>query len=447
MIRARDEVSTISTNKHSHRFSLSTVTHTDIPSNTKDMKNNHIINFYKDGEIQEETQTTKQVNENVIYVKSVNLPCLEKELYLAKESNHKIDFLNDELEYQNENESPLIVELNESQLKGNGLRTKNTNINKLKSPQIQHEKSSKLNRIDLKLEELKFEVKYLNLEEQTKEVERKKIKYKNMKFQCDLCGVGFLTNDYFEAHQTRHTEAAGQYKCSVCSLHFKNQLVVSQHMLSHRRLFSCMVCGAQFSKWSNCTVHRQKCGGLVMFVSCETCSKVFSDPHSLKVHMRVHDPRRQFTCEHCGNKFKTKQRLAVHIRSHTGTRPFSCTSCSRSFTTNSNLRAHRTVHSDVSEHYCVECNTYYKTAKSLKRHLSESVRHIRDRNYMYKCKQCSKEFSTVKSLNSHVARHTNGLQELYCPQCNKTFSSKSNLTKHLKCIHKSNTSTRNEKRH
>lgn len=80
-------------------------------------------------------------------------------------------------------------------------------ISNLEQVVIENETAiKKRNKIQFDFKELKFEVEYLNLEEQMKEVELKKLKYKEFKFQCDKCGVGFLTNDVFEEHKVRHSE-------------------------------------------------------------------------------------------------------------------------------------------------------------------------------------------------------------------------------------------------
>ncbi|XP_075990025.1 uncharacterized protein LOC142985626 [Anticarsia gemmatalis] len=319
------------------------------------------------------------------------------------------------------------------QLNINTPKFNNTEIETLKK-NIKPLKYTKSKKLKLKLEELKFEMKYLNLDEQMKQIEMKRLKYKHMRYQCNDCGVGFLTSDVFEQHKIKHTEASGHIKCPLCGLHFSSQGVLSQHTLSHRRVLSCSLCAATFNKWSNCVSHRDKCGTSVRHTVCLVCRRLYTDEHSLKIHLRIHNVKLQYTCEHCDRKFTTKQRLDVHIRSHTGQKPFSCTQCERSFTTHSNLRAHSSVHRTESTHYCVECNTYYKTAKSLNRHLNESVRHLRERNIMLKCKQCDKIFNNSRTFQQHVTTHNGVL--IQCTLCQKTFSNKSNLNKHLRCIHK-----------
>ncbi|CAD0207143.1 unnamed protein product [Chrysodeixis includens] len=284
-----------------------------------------------------------------------------------------------------------------------------------------------------------FNIIYLTIEEQKKEIEELKVKYKDFEYQCVHCGMGFLKSDAFVEHKIRHSEFTGKYECPICGVRFRSAEVIAQHSLQHRRRFSCQLCAAQFKRWSRCIAHRCTCGAIVDHIACSNCAKVFPDEHKLKIHMKVHS-REKYGCEHCSKNFSSKQHLTVHLRTHSGVRPFVCVPCGRSFNTGSNLRKHRAVHSKISPHYCVECHTYYKTAKALSRHLNESSRHA-DKNVMesFPCPNCSKHFTTEKSMKYHIlSKHG---EEHFCTYCKKKFATKSNLNKHVKLIHSTRKTT------
>ena len=48
--------------------------------------------------------------------------------------------------------------------------------------------------------------------------------------------------------------------------------------------------------------------------SCENCSKEFSRPDKLKLHMLKHSNIREFMCEACGKQFKRKDKLKEHVK-------------------------------------------------------------------------------------------------------------------------------------
>ncbi|XP_030033546.2 zinc finger protein 85 [Manduca sexta] len=300
---------------------------------------------------------------------------------------------------------------------------------------LKKETNIKLSRLKKhKLDEMNFDVLYLNVDEQKKEIEEKKRseKYKQWCLKCDDCGESFMFRLEYEEHRKRHDLISGQHACKICRLRFKSNDVLSQHTLAHKRRFVCRSCGSKFKRWSHCVVHREKCGSNSTPAVCAVCAKIFGDHHSMTIHMKtVHENTKKYVCEHCVKVFGTKQRLTVHIRSHTGLKPFSCDKCSRSFATHSNLRAHSKVHSNNKDHYCVECNKYYKSEKSLKRHFLEASKHAGDGRYI--CEDCLKKFITQKLLDKHImAAH---LTEHRCEHCYKLFSNNANLRKHVRSIH------------
>lgn len=53
---------------------------------------------------------------------------------------------------------------------------------------------------------MSFEVTYLTLEEQKCEIlfKKKSVKFKNMLFKCEKCGIGFVSHEAYKDHNLRH---------------------------------------------------------------------------------------------------------------------------------------------------------------------------------------------------------------------------------------------------
>ena len=104
--------------------------------------------------------------------------------------------------------------------------------------------------------------------------------------------------------------------------------------------------------------------------TCGVCSKEYSSPAALSMHMRTHTAGCK--CPFCGKSFSRPWLLQGHIRTHTGEKPFSCNQCSKSFADKSNLRAHMQTHSDVKPFGCSRCGKKFALKSYLTKHEESS---------------------------------------------------------------------------
>jgi len=88
--------------------------------------------------------------------------------------------------------------------------------------------------------------------------------------------------------------------------------------------------------------------------SCTICSKNFSKPSQLRLHMNIHYLERPFRCDPCSVSFRTKGHLQKHERSashhnklssspllsSSEPRPFKCTDCNIAFRIHGHLAKH-----------------------------------------------------------------------------------------------------------
>ncbi|KAL2831674.1 hypothetical protein BJY01DRAFT_106705 [Aspergillus pseudoustus] len=78
---------------------------------------------------------------------------------------------------------------------------------------------------------------------------------------------------------------------------------------------TCTVCGAEFTRRSNCREHMKKHdpSGRKLY-SCEDCGKSLGRKTDLKRHVdSVHRGIRRFGCDHCGYRFSRQDTLARHV--------------------------------------------------------------------------------------------------------------------------------------
>lgn len=90
--------------------------------------------------------------------------------------------------------------------------------------------------------------------------------------------------------------------------------------------YGCELCPQSYS-WKPCLIRHLALAHSRKF-TCETCSKVFSDPSNLQRHIRTnHAGARSHACSECGKTFATSSGLKQHTHIHSSVKPFQCEVC------------------------------------------------------------------------------------------------------------------------
>nr|CAD7392800.1 unnamed protein product [Timema cristinae] len=197
-------------------------------------------------------------------------------------------------------------------------------------------------------------------------------------FQCQTCGVAFLTEEEvvghvqvvhfpckycakvcekrfplqkkLDAHARIHDPEHRQERvtCEICGRSYQFKTTYMRHMRTHidseSQTFMCDVCGKRVMSRVSLRHHRRLHTGERPFV-CDTCGKPFNSSGILRVHKRSHTGEKPYSCENCGKSFTQRSTLVVHMRYHTGERPYECHLCTKSFVTKTLLGAHLKIHS------------------------------------------------------------------------------------------------------
>ncbi|CAL1579328.1 unnamed protein product [Knipowitschia caucasica] len=163
---------------------------------------------------------------------------------------------------------------------------------------------------------------------------------------------------------------------------------------------------------------------------CIKCSKVFSTPHGLEVHVRrSHSGSRPFECGVCGKTFGHEVSLDQHRAVHSQERSFSCKICGKSFKRSSTLSTHLLIHSDTRPYPCQFCGKRFHQKSDMKKHTF-----IHTGEKPHKCQVCGKAFSQSSNLITHSRKHT-GFKPFGCDLCGKGFQRKVDLRRHKETQH------------
>ncbi|XP_006882545.1 PREDICTED: zinc finger protein Gfi-1 [Elephantulus edwardii] len=163
---------------------------------------------------------------------------------------------------------------------------------------------------------------------------------------------------------------------------------------------------------------------------CIKCSKVFSTPHGLEVHVRrSHSGTRPFACELCGKTFGHAVSLEQHKAVHSQERSFDCKICGKSFKRSSTLSTHLLIHSDTRPYPCQYCGKRFHQKSDMKKHTF-----IHTGEKPHKCQVCGKAFSQSSNLITHSRKHT-GFKPFGCDLCGKGFQRKVDLRRHRETQH------------
>ncbi|XP_052414480.1 zinc finger protein Gfi-1 isoform X2 [Carassius gibelio] len=163
---------------------------------------------------------------------------------------------------------------------------------------------------------------------------------------------------------------------------------------------------------------------------CIKCSKVFSTPHGLEVHVRrSHSGTRPFACDICGKTFGHAVSLEQHRAVHSQERSFDCKICGKSFKRSSTLSTHLLIHSDTRPYPCQYCGKRFHQKSDMKKHTF-----IHTGEKPHKCQVCGKAFSQSSNLITHSRKHT-GFKPFGCDLCGKGFQRKVDLRRHKETQH------------
>ncbi|KPJ00466.1 Zinc finger protein 709 [Papilio xuthus] len=204
------------------------------------------------------------------------------------------------------------------------------------------------------LNETLFTITDLSFDEQIAEIEKRRdsSNYKNSVFKCTACFKGFLDEDAYNSHMTRHTNQCGEHECDICKTHFKHPHALRKHVTAH---------------------HTQR-------FSCNQCTYVTTHRQTARLHERWHKGTK-YQCPHCQEEFLKFTTYMGHIRiKHPS--DFVCELCGYSFVSEKGIELHKKLKHRLESDkvpddgpFCESCNVRFISQEAYRRHLMVSAKH------------------------------------------------------------------------
>ncbi|CAG5001426.1 unnamed protein product [Parnassius apollo] len=238
-------------------------------------------------------------------------------------------------------------------------KTKKETVKKVRKKKAKDPAEPKIDRrrkpfLNDDLNETLFTITDLSHEEQVAEILKRQdsSNYKNSVFKCTACFKGFLDEDAYNCHMTRHTDQCGEYECEICKTHFKHPHALRKHITAHHtQRFSCNQCPYVTTHRQTARLHERWHKGTKY--QCPHCQDEFVKFTTYMGHIRIKHPS-DFVCELCGYSFVSEKGIELHKK-----------------------LKHRLESDKVPEDgpLCDLCNVRFVSQEAYKRHLHVSARH------------------------------------------------------------------------
>ncbi|CAD0207140.1 unnamed protein product [Chrysodeixis includens] len=303
-----------------------------------------------------------------------------------------------------------------------------------------------------------------------------KVQYASSVYKCELCIIGFYTQQQVEDHfVSMHRSKPCQVACKVCYV-FVDESKLPSHTESHYLRYSCKLCGHRelctklIQQHLRAHLTRQPPAGVIKIgdataaksrkkkekesktppkpsdlrkllskttiegYQCLECDMFFKNSRTRKNHVaRYH--REGLQCDHCKKRFVNRTTLATHLRLHEGPLPREeCPICNKMVRV-IQLKYHIQRHQNKSHYECGECNKTFSHLATYQAHFKYSRAHADDQVFKFPCPMCNKGYQTKEAMQDHFNYQHLGKTVHKCPVCDKPIASRVNVEKHMMRVH------------
>lgn len=216
--------------------------------------------------------------------------------------------------------------------------------------------------------------------------------------------------------------------CDICSKGFTNKHLLAAHIKRHlsTQRFICEACGSTFKQKSGLKEHFASVHSPDRCATCDICQKTFKSLRTLREHLEIYHLKNcQFQCEKCDRKFGRKSDLKIHERQHDTFKEFSCSICGHQFTHRKRLKEHEKIHLSQKQHQCQICLKSFAQLAGLNQHLK-----VHSIQPQFECEVCNQQFKHSSTYYSHRKEHLGVKKENICSECGKRCPSRFSLYHH-----------------
>ncbi|KAM3955994.1 LOW QUALITY PROTEIN: uncharacterized protein ACR2FA_010049 [Aphomia sociella] len=346
---------------------------------------------------------------------------------------HDFKTEDDLLETIDNDESNMIIDNNESQMKNESVK---------KHSIKRYESKARVINSDIDLSDSKkYWVRvYLNENEIEELLERDRVNnsYKKRPYQCEQCNKAYKREIDYKRHMTfSHMDPTGPLQCTACGVAVRSWRALSSHWRRHNAHYRCSLCGWLARRAAALPPHQRRAHARLY--ACRECERTCRTLREFSNHYK--EAHERIICDHCGKSFVKKRTLEKHIkRNHL---PATCHTCGRTYAHYHVLENHYRMHhpelvrgdTRTELAYCVECDKQFPTVYKYRRHLATAAKHTPPKPVRVPCPECGKIFARkIRMTNHYKAVHMNNTKHR-CDICNKTFCSAYSARTHRQYVH------------
>ncbi|KAM3960122.1 uncharacterized protein ACR2FA_005752 [Aphomia sociella] len=312
----------------------------------------------------------------------------------------------------------------------------------------------------------------------------------NGPFKCQICGKGYIDEEYFRRHVKGHNFdhqshkkrieklRKDKVKCPICARFYPDLVKLIRHLRRTHpeskmikedpdapppNYYSCKLCAKVFLDERRLQHHEEAHLRKPEFFKCKFCGKKTISLKNHRIHIKAHLCEKHFDnplqCPHCDEKFIKGYGLHHHLRDAHGInetwiaerkeqtldgplKEFQCSICLKVLASKGNFERHIDYHNSLRCNYCFE---YFSTLRFLEGHLSFSC----DKKKLLgdteihpkkvKCHVCYKAFHLQVKLDCHLRTQHNikvnkeastGRKDIVCDYCFRVFENEDALATH-----------------